>query len=83
MNQEFHFRLPNDDTWYSAEGIYVPTKVHKAGLQYTASGYGSKIPTTWMIILAGSKIRRRVYCMIYSNSGSCYFMYKKERIFVQ
>ncbi len=83
MNREFHFQLPNDDTWYSAEGIYVPTKVHKAGLQYTKSGYGAKIPTTWMIILAGSKIRRRVYCMIYSNSGSCYFMYKKERIFVQ
>jgi hypothetical protein len=45
---------------------------HDAGLQYTASGYGSRIPTAWVVRLPGSKRWRRVYCCIYGNSGTCY-----------
>lgn len=43
-----------------------------AGLQYTRSGYGRRIPTRHMVRLPGSPRWRRVYCCIYSNSGTCY-----------
>jgi len=44
----------------------------KAGLQYTASGYGKKIPTSYMVKLPGSPRWRRVYCCTFSNAGTCY-----------
>lgn len=40
------------------------------GLSYTASGYGKRIPTRYMVQLNGKW--RRVYCCVYSNSGICY-----------
>ncbi len=55
--------LPNKD---------APLYAHKAGLSYTASGYGNKIPTRNMVQLPGSKTWRRVYCCIHSNAGTCY-----------
>lgn len=45
---------------------------HKSGLSFTRSGYGSKIPTSHMVQLPGSNRWRRVYCCIWSNSGTCY-----------
>ena len=42
-------------------------------LQYTATGYGTKIPTSKVIRWSDGKVRR-VYCDIYSNAGSCYCM---------
>ena len=45
----------------------------RLGLQYTATGYGTKIPTSKVIAWSDGKVRR-VYCDIYSNSGSCYCM---------
>ena len=42
------------------------------GLQFTATSYGRKIPTSKMVRLPGSKRWRRVYCCIYSNIGTCY-----------
>lgn len=50
------------------------------GLQYTATGYGSKIPTRYMIL--DGKRWKRVYCMVYSNAGTCYFLRGKERVIV-
>lgn len=44
----------------------------KRGLQYTASGYGTRIPTRWIVNYAGRT--RRVYCTIYSNAGSCWIV---------
>lgn len=57
--------------------VRVPAKQEllwwqKKGLSYTASGYGRRIPTTWMIQIPGKSAWRRVYCCIYSNSGTCY-----------
>jgi hypothetical protein len=40
------------------------------GLSFTASGYGSRIPTRYMVRWYGKW--RRVYCRIYSNVGACY-----------
>lgn len=42
----------------------------KQGLSYTASGYGSRIPTRFMIKVNGKW--RRVYCKIYSNNGTLF-----------
>lgn len=57
--------------------IRVPAKQkmlwwQEKGLSYTASGYGRRIPTSWMIQIPGSPTWRRVYCCIYSNRGTCY-----------
>lgn len=39
-------------------------------LSYTASGYGRKIPTSYMVRYNGRLYR--VYCCIYSNVGTTY-----------
>lgn len=43
---------------------------HKLGLQYTSTGYGSKIPTHFKLLFAGRW--RRVYAVCYSNVASYY-----------
>ena len=37
---------------------------------FTASGYGARIPTEYMIMY--NRKWRRVYCLLYSNSGTLY-----------
>lgn len=43
---------------------------HKKGLSYTASGYGSRIPSPYMVKWNGRW--RRVYIAQFSNSGTAY-----------
>jgi len=52
----------------------------KMGLSYTATGYGSKIPTSKMVRL--NNRWHRIYCAIYSNIGTCYVVSKGEKIIV-
>lgn len=52
----------------------------KRGLSYTTTGYGRKIPTQHMVKLPGSNRWRRVYCCIFSNSGTCYVTSGKDWI---
>lgn len=47
-----------------------------AGLSFTASGYGARIPTTRMIKLHGRW--HRVYCRIYSNNGTLFIGKKHD-----
>lgn len=57
---------------------------HKRGLSYTASGYGVKIPTGYMVKFANRW--RRVYCRVFSNSGTLYIVAPEQpngRIIVQ
>ena len=49
----------------------------KQGLQYTATGYGAKIPTQYKASINGKF--RRVYCKIYSNTGTCFVMLGKQK----
>lgn len=59
-----------------------PLRFHEQGLSYTATGYGKDIPTPHMVLFRGRW--RRVYAMIYSNSGTLYLKTNKnERITVQ
>jgi hypothetical protein len=60
----------------------APMPHHVAGLSYTATGYGRKIPTTKMVRLPGNPRWRRVYCCIFSNSGTCYVTKGKDWIVV-
>jgi hypothetical protein len=50
--------------------IEKPLNWQKMGLQFTASGYGSRVPTAYMVEVNGKW--RRVYCKIYSNIGTLY-----------
>lgn len=54
-----------------AEGVKKsPLAMHLQGLSQTASGYGKKITTQWMLKYQGRW--RRVYCCCFSNSGTNY-----------
>ena len=62
-------------------GIDSPLWHHKQGLQYTRTGYGSRIPTRWKVRFAGRLYR--VYCTIYSNIGTCWIRVDGEKVTVQ
>jgi len=47
----------------------------------SASGYGRKIPTKWMIRLDGARWYR-VYVVQFSNTGSAYILSLGERHFL-
>ena len=47
-----------------------PLPWQERGLSYTATGYGRKIPTRYMVHHGGKW--RRVYCCVFSNSGTLY-----------
>lgn len=61
--------------------VDCPLWWHLKGLSPTASGYGSKIPTQYKV--KHNNRLKRVYCMIYSNSGSLYIMHKGEILFIK
>lgn len=64
--------LPDGVKWPSPMAeAERPLDWQRLGLQYTATGYGTKIPTSKVIAWSDGKVRR-VYCDIYSNTGSCY-----------
>lgn len=56
-------------------------KQTKAPHNRSRSGYGSKLPTSWMIQL-DSKRWRRVYVICFSNSGSAYIITKSGKLFL-
>lgn len=60
------------DTFNTARAEYkrAPMRHHRAGLTYTATGYGKRIPTEHMIEHNGRW--RRVYCCVFSNIGTLY-----------
>ena len=78
MNREFYVHvcaaLPDgskDSFWTTrVESKESPLWWQSRGLSFTASGYGARIPTRHMVRFNGRW--RRVYCRIYSNSGTCY-----------
>lgn len=93
MNYQYAFlhastTRPNGDkdTFYTvkAEIKYSPLWWQEKGLSCTASGYGSRIPTPYMVKYNGKW--RRVYIRQYSNNGTAYIGKLKpigENIFVQ
>jgi len=60
-----------------------PLPHHLAGLQWTASGYGSKIPTRYRVrhlSMSGARRWRRVYAMCYSNVATLYILIGRRRL---
>ena len=62
--------------------ISRPLWWQEKGLSYTATGYGSKIPTRYMVRTIDQKWRR-VYCATFSNVGTLYVMHGKEKTIVE
>lgn len=60
---------------------YAPLAWQKAGLQYTASGYGSKIPTPYTTTNANNRTVR-VYATCFSNAASCWFLENGVKVFI-
>ena len=65
------------------EQQYAPLAHHVAGLQYTSTGYGKKIPTPTMVKLPNNPRWRRVYCCIYSNAGVAYVLQGRDWIVIR
>lgn len=59
---------------------YSPLDWQRAGLQKTASGYGTKIPTAYVLKYQGRT--RRIYSDQYSNAGRTYIIVNKEKVTV-
>lgn len=49
----------------------------------TASGYGDKIPTSYLARTETGGVFRRVYCRIFSNIGTCYVIKHGERYIIE
>lgn len=69
------------------EYLIYPAMLHEkplawqtAGLSFTASGYGAKIPTSKVIYLNGRMYR--MYCRIYSNAGTCFINFHGRKVIV-
>lgn len=58
-----------------------PLRHHLAGLSYTATGYGSKLPTRYMVNFENRWYR--VYSICYSNVSTEYVLIDGEKIIVQ
>lgn len=54
----------------SVPAIVRPMEWHKRGLTWTATGYGERIPTQYMVQVRNRW--RRVYCYLISNSGTLF-----------
>lgn len=70
-----HFAAPFADSRdqyqvQATEAVPKPLWWQERGLSYTATGYGKRIPTQWLVKYNGKM--RRVYCCIFSNIGTCY-----------
>lgn len=68
-----NLRWTEDRLYFSGANVKTsPLPWQLAGLAYTASGYGERIPTLYMVW--NGKRWQRVYCCIFSNSGTCYII---------
>jgi hypothetical protein len=59
---------------------HCPLDWQKRGLSQTASGYGSKLTSSFKISYEGKLYR--LYTICFSNSGSTYFTVKGRKIYV-
>lgn len=67
-------------SYFDVKTVYDPLEYHKLGLSYTATGYGSKIPMDKKVFFNGKLYR--LYCRIYGNSGSVYFIVDKKEVYI-
>jgi len=71
MNAWLHFGKGNEPRQTVSVAVKeLPLWWQKRGLSYTATGYGSRIPTVYMVQWQGRW--RRVYAACYGNAASTY-----------
>lgn len=58
-----------------------PLPWQEAGLSYTASGYGSRIPTRYKVRFDDGRVRR-VYATAYGNAASVWVVLDGEKVFL-
>ena len=61
--------------------IFRPLPWQERGLMATSTGFGKKIPTRKMLKI--NNRLHRIYCCIFSNSGSCYITYNKHTYYLR
>ena len=71
--ENWKFRLPYSVT--NEDLVDSPLWWHLEGLSQTASGYGNRLTTSSKVSFEGKLYR--VYCTLWSNSGTCWFQTKK------
>lgn len=54
----------------------------RAGLQQTASGYGKRLTSSYMLRIQGERVWRRIYVVCYSNAGSAYVVIKGQTFYL-
>lgn len=59
-----------------------PLEWQRQGLQQTASGYGSRL-TTRYVLTAADRRQRRIYAICWTNCASYYVRVKGERLFLR
>lgn len=55
---------------------------HKLGLTYTATGYGRKLPTRYMLSIDGGRYRR-VYATCFSNVASYWVIVSGKELYLR
>lgn len=60
---------------------YRPLAWQVAGLQKTASGYGTKLPTRYTVTFQGRE--RRIYADCYSNVAATYIIVNGQKVYVR
>lgn len=64
---------------FNDEEIILPTRQTKAPRHHSKTGYGSKIPTYYLVLPPWSKQWQRVYCACWSNAGTAYIFHPTMR----
>ena len=77
------FKSDRNDCFQTVEVEFKekPLTHHLLGLQYTATGYGNKLPTVYMIRYENRFYR--VYSLCYSNVSTEYVIIMGERVTVK
>ena len=57
-------------------------RTEKIPVFYSATGYGRKIPTQYMVKMSDNRMHR-VYCTCFSNSGSLWVNYNGKQPFIE
>lgn len=72
----------SDKRIYASESQLIdsPLWYHTKNLMQTSTGYGSKLVTRNKIKLDNRLYR--IYCICYSNAGTCYIIKNKEKIII-
>ena len=77
------FKSDHNDCFHTVkvEAKEKEMKHHRLGLQYTATGYGTKLPTRYMLRFDGRWYR--MYSICYSNVSTEYVLIDGEKVTVQ